>query len=201
MRYEEHLALHGLVLKKQAGSEAVAAATGLPADRVAAVFANAVQFGRIAEFDGRYSLTPAGRMMVLGEYSRHYADLRSDSAFGAAYAGFERLNESLKSLITRWQVYEVGGSGVPNDHSDKEYDDKIIDRLGRVHERLEPLLSTMAESLPRMAGYAPGFQNALERAELGEIEWVSAVPIASFHTLWFELHEDLLCMLGRSRAE
>ena len=67
--------------------------------------------------------------------------------------------------------------------------------------RLEPLLSTMAESLPRMGGYAPGFRHALERAEVGEIDWVSGVPIASYHTLWFELHEDLLCMLGRSRSE
>jgi pyruvate,orthophosphate dikinase len=201
MRYEEHLALHGLVIKKHAGPETVASLTGLPGEKVADVFAGAARLGRIVEHSGMYSLSPAGRMMVMGEYSRHYADLRVDSAFVGAYDGFERLNESLKSLITNWQVYHVGGSGVPNDHSDSDYDDKIIDRLGRVHERLEPLLITMADSLPRMGGYIPAFRNALERAELGEIDWVSGVKIASFHTLWFELHEDLLCMLGRRRVE
>ena len=42
---------------------------------------------------------------------------------------------------------------------------------------------------------------ALERAEDGAIEWVSDAKIESYHTLWFALHEDLLCMLGRARQE
>ena len=35
----------------------------------------------------------------------------------------------------------------------------------------------------------------------GEIDWVSGVRIDSYHTVWFELHEDLLRMLGRTRQE
>ena len=42
---------------------------------------------------------------------------------------------------------------------------------------------------------------ALERAEDGAVEWVSDAKIASYHTVWFELHEDLLRMLGREREE
>jgi len=42
---------------------------------------------------------------------------------------------------------------------------------------------------------------ALERAEDGAIEWVSDVRIASYHTVWFEMHEDLLRALGRERVE
>ncbi len=42
---------------------------------------------------------------------------------------------------------------------------------------------------------------ALERAEGGAIEWVSDARILSYHTVWFELHEDLLRILGRQRSE
>ena len=33
----------------------------------------------------------------------------------------------------------------------------------------------------------------------GEIDYVSGVKVGSYHTVWFELHEDLLRLLGRSR--
>jgi hypothetical protein len=33
----------------------------------------------------------------------------------------------------------------------------------------------------------------------GAIDYVSGVKVDSYHTVWFELHEDLLRMLGRSR--
>jgi hypothetical protein len=42
---------------------------------------------------------------------------------------------------------------------------------------------------------------ALEKAEDGEIAWVSDAKIESYHTLWFELHEDLLRLMRRERAE
>ena len=42
---------------------------------------------------------------------------------------------------------------------------------------------------------------ALEKAEDGAIEWVSDAKIESYHTLWFELHEDLLRLMGREREE
>ena len=42
---------------------------------------------------------------------------------------------------------------------------------------------------------------ALEKAEDGAIEWVSDAKIESYHTLWFELHEDLLRLMRREREE
>jgi pyruvate,orthophosphate dikinase len=168
---------------------------------VADVFTGAVENLRIAEIDGRFSLLPAGRMIVAGEYSRHYRQVRADQKFVAAYEEFERVNETLKSVITSWQVYTVAGTQLPNDHSDQAYDDKVIDRLGRVHDRVEPLLETMSATLPRFRNYLSGLGAALERAERGEPEWVSDVQLPSYHTVWFELHEDLLCILGRTRTE
>jgi hypothetical protein len=42
---------------------------------------------------------------------------------------------------------------------------------------------------------------ALEKAEDGATEWVSDAKIESYHTLWFELHEDLLRLMRREREE
>ena len=42
---------------------------------------------------------------------------------------------------------------------------------------------------------------SLEKAEDGAIEWVSDARIESYHTLWFELHEELLRIVGRQRSE
>ena len=42
---------------------------------------------------------------------------------------------------------------------------------------------------------------ALEKAEDGAIPWVSDAKIESYHTVWFELHEDLLQLMGRERNE
>ena len=42
---------------------------------------------------------------------------------------------------------------------------------------------------------------ALEKAEDGAIEWVSDARIDSYHTVWFELHEELLRLMGRTRVE
>lgn len=58
-----------------------------------------------------------------------------------------------------------------------------------------------ANVLPRMQIYRDKLSKALERAEDGGIERVSDARIERYHTLWFELHEDLLCMMGRTRDE
>jgi pyruvate,orthophosphate dikinase len=201
MRYEDHLVLHGLAIKKHATADDVAAAVDVDRGHAHAVLEANVASGRVAQIAGKYTLLPATRIILKGEYSRHYASLRGSVEFVAAYDGFERINEDLKALITQWQVREVAGAQLPNDHSDEAYDQKVIDRLGALHERFEPVLGVLTRELPRLAIYPPKFDHALERAELGETAWVSDVKIASYHTVWFEFHEDLLLIVGRTRTE
>ena len=95
----------------------------------------------------------------------------------------------------------VRGERVRNDHSDKAYDAKIIDRLGDLHERAEGVLDQLASALPRMHIYGEKLGAALEKAEDGAIVWVSDAKIESYHTVWFELHEDLLRLMRREREE
>jgi hypothetical protein len=193
--------LHGLAIKKHATAGEIAPLVGMPEADVSALLQQAVQTGRAIEAHGKYALSPLAQMALAGDYSRRFAALRDNQVFVAAYEGFERVNVELKKLITRWQTVESAGVRVANDHSNREYDTQILDRLGQLHERAEALLARMESVLPRFSYYRIRLLEALERAEGGKIEWVSSPKIESYHTLWFELHEDLLRLLGKQRSE
>lgn len=196
-----HLVMHGVAIKKHGSATQVAAISGLPLAAVARELAWAVANGRVAEADGRYLLTPAGQMILMGEYSRFCDSLRGTVAFRGAYERFEIINRDLKQIITDWQTLDVGGQRIANDHSNREYDARVIDRLGDLHERFEPILQQLVAAVPRLRHYADALTAALERAEAGEIAWVSDVKLDSYHTVWFELHEELLRLVGRAREE
>ena len=201
MHAQTHLALHGVAVKKHGSAAAVADLLGLDAGAVAATLSSAATRGRATEVAGRYVLTPAGRMAVEADYSRHYAAARATPAFIAAHARFEAINHELKQLITDWQTVSVGGQQVANNHGDAAYDEKIIDRLGALHERATPILNALAATVPRYARYLAKLEHALAEVENGAHAWVSDATLASYHTVWFELHEDILRVLGRAREE
>lgn len=201
MKNDMHLVLHGLAIKKHATAEAIAGIIGLAPARVAALLQEAVSKGNVVEAKGKFSLQPMARIALEGDYSRYCSELRENQEFVRLYADFEVVNNALKALITDWQVVEIAGARVPNDHGDKEYDNRIIDRLGDLHERAERVLTQFAVHLLRLAIYRDKLLAALEQVEDGALEWVSDARIESYHTLWFELHEDLLRMLGRTRLE
>jgi hypothetical protein len=198
---EVHLVLHGVAIKKHGSAQAIANLLGLDPERVGVVLQDLLRRGRVSELQGRFSLSPASRMALASEYSRYHGTLRSDQDVVAAYDTFERINVELKTLISQWQTLEVAGEIVQNNHTDLEHDRDIIDRLGRLHERADRVLGVLAGRVPRFEIYRTKLLTALERAEDGDIEWVSAVRVESYHTVWFELHEDLLRLMGRERQE
>ncbi len=198
---DRDLVYHGLAIKRHAEAPAIAELIGLPTPRVAGLLQTAVATGRALETKGAFILGPLARLALESRYSFHFDHLRNDTAFVAAYETFERINRTLKQVITEWQTIEVGGRKVANDHSDKAHDEAIIDRLGAVHEQVEAVLAALARKLPRLKIYSEKLLHALEAAEDGDHEWVSDIRRESYHTVWFELHEDLLRIMGQVREE
>jgi hypothetical protein len=196
-----HLVLHALAVKKHADAPVLAEFTGLSQADVARLLGEAAGSGRVVAAQGKYVLAPLARLALDGHYAREYANVRATATFVQAYENFEQINVQLKTLITDWQTIEVGGARVANDHSDASYDIRIVDRLGNLHERADRILAQLVQGLPRLEYYRRKLTEALERAEDGHSEWVSDARLPSYHTLWFELHEDLLRILGRRRAE
>ena len=197
----DFLAVHGLAVRKAAGPAAVADLLGLDEVEVTAAFDTAAGQGLIAGAKGMFMVAPAGQAWLAEQYPVRYAASREDGALTAAYERFEKVNTDLLALFTDWQTVPTGTTRVPNDHHDKDYDRKIIDRLGDLHEKAERVVGRCAESEARLSRYLERLESAYDRVLAGEIDWVSGVRIDSYHTVWFELHEDLLRMLGRTRQE
>lgn len=193
--------LHGTALKRNSSAGEIAGIIGMPLPAVEYELAAALASGRVVSTNDRFMLAPLTDVALRARYSLHFASLRADEAFVQPYEAFERVNVKLKEVITDWQTMTVGGKSVANDHSDEDYDADVIDRLGAVHEQVEPILKRLAARLPRLAIYAEKLLEALEKAEDGDHEWVSDIRRESYHTVWFELHEDLLRIMGREREE
>lgn len=195
------LVFHAAAIKRHAPLEAIAHLAGVPAGEAQGLIDEAVASGRMMESRGAYALTPLAGVALRARYARHFGALREDAGFAAAYEGFERINRTLKQIITDWQTLDVGGAKVANDHSDKAHDEAVIDKLGGLHEQAEPILARLAGRLPRLKYYADKLLAALEAAEDGDHEWVSDIRRDSYHTVWFELHEELLRIMGTEREE
>ena len=195
------LVLHAAAIKRHAPAAAIAALAGVRVDQAQAQLDTLVATGRAMEAKGGYALTPLAGVALQARYAGHFASLREDAGFCGAYEGFERINNTLKQIITDWQTLDVGGQKVANDHSDKAHDAAVIDRLGGLHEQAEPILTKLAAGLPRLKYYGDKLLAAVEAAEDGDREWVSDIRRDSYHTVWFELHEELLRIMGREREE
>jgi hypothetical protein len=197
----ELLALHGLAVKKAGSPADVAAILGRDEAEVTGALEAAVATGRAIAAKGTMMVTPAGRQWLEQSYPAAFDRLRADPSAGAAYERFERINRELLCIFTDWQSVPAAGERVPNDHADVDYDHRVIDRLGDQHERAQRPLEELTALEERMAQYQRRLDAAYDKVLAGEHEFVSAPRLDSYHTVWFELHEDLLRMLGREREE
>jgi pyruvate,orthophosphate dikinase len=48
--------------------------------------------------------------------------------------------------------------------------------------------------------YRRRLSHALDRVRRGEVSYIARPIIDSYHTVWFELHEDLIALNGLTRA-
>jgi len=100
-----------------------------------------------------------------------------------------------------WQLRRDGGVEAPNDHSDPHYDTEVIDRLAELHDSTRKCLQAVAGCAPRYAPYLERLDSCVERLRAGDHAAFTAPLAESYHTVWFELHQDLLLTLGLEREE
>ncbi|MEV0293626.1 pyruvate, phosphate dikinase [Nocardia sp. NPDC050710] len=142
-------------------------------------------------------LTPSGRdhLTRLLEEERGGVD---STVIAAAYDEFCGFNGELKDVITAWQMKDAA---TVNDHADAEYDGTVLTRLTDLHRRVVPLVRHIGGLAPRLSRYAARLDHAVARIDEGDHLWVARPIMDSYHTVWFELHEDLIGLCGLSRAE
>jgi hypothetical protein len=195
------LVLHGLRLKGFAESADVAALVALDQSDVDAQLEQLQVDELVVYRDGRlkgWALTPAGR-------SAQEAALRDElDAAGQrdtvldAYKRFLDLNPDLLAICTAWQMKD---DATINDHRDAGYDRTVIERLRSLHDKAAPILTDLEGTLTRYHGYRPRLDASLAKLDAGETEWFTKPLIDSYHTVWFQLHEDLLNTLGIERSQ
>ncbi|TAM65239.1 hypothetical protein [Mycobacterium sp.] len=143
-----------------------------------------------------FRIAPAGRArcaeLVAAEHRA--AD---QSAVTQIYETFCEHNDELKAVVTDWQTR---GPDQPNDHTDEDYDRGVIDRLLALHKNVIPLADQIAEVAPRLAHYKNRLQRAADAVAAGDHTYVARPILDSYHTVWFELHEDLIGLAGLTRA-
>ena len=186
--------LRAVRLKGRPSPADVAGATGITEQEAEAALGSLAGSGSLKEANGRFMLDAAGRDRLEQLLDEERTGLDQD-ALRPMYEEFTGLNTELKEIMHAWQLRD----GEPNDHGDAEYDQGVVDRLAALHEKVVPLVGRIVDAVPRLAPYPGRFEAAIEKVKAGDHSWI-ARPIAdSYHTVWFELHEELIGVLGLSR--
>lgn len=197
------LVLSGLRLKGVTGSATLADHTGLSRREVDDQLRTLADDGLAVEHVGAlagWGLTPAGRDAAAALMAAEVdaAGVRPDVA--RAYERFRSLNAVALDTCSRWQVRELAGRTVVNDHTDPTYDADVIGDLARLQDDADPVLDDLAGALDRYRTYKPRLRRAVRRVEAGDGDWFTKPSLPSYHSVWFELHEDLLATLGFDRS-
>jgi len=155
-----------------------------------------IESGLISESARGVRITPAGRD-AHAVWARVEPGSELEATIDRAYRRFLTINTELIRLCSDWQVRP---GGMPNDHKDPEYDWGIFDRLSSIDDRVGPLVSTVARSVDRFSPYRELLRTARQKVDDGGHDWLTSPRIDSYHTVWMQLHEDLLLALGKERA-
>ena len=191
---DELAVLQVLRLKGRATAADVAVATGVPEAGIATFLGGLVASGAAREVREAYMLLPPARERLVALLDEERAAADGD-ALASVYDDFTAVNGDFKHLAADWQLRD----GEPNDHADGAYDAEVLARLPGIHERAMPVIGRAAGAVPRLATYGARLQAALDRVQAGDHTWLLKPLIDSYHTVWFELHEELIGLSGRSR--
>lgn len=141
-------------------------------------------------------LSPQGRERLGGLLANERAAVDQE-AIATGYNEFRGVNADFKALVSDWQLK----NGELNTHDDPAYDAAVLGRLDEVHQRVMPIIATIGTEVLRLASYAAKLEVALGRVRAGDVVWLTRPIIDSYHTVWFELHEELILVAGLTRED
>ena len=190
-------ALRALLVKGYAQPDQLGHALGVAAEQAQALLDALVSDGSAEAGAGAFRLTAAGRDRATALLADDRATWGVDAATGALDA-FLDLDQRMKAIVTDWQMR---GPETLNDHTDSAYDEAVLGRLADLHRDVEAWLSPLAAALPRLARYGARLGAAAAAAAAGNGKYVASPRVDSYHGAWFELHEDLILLAGRTRAD
>ena len=192
--------VRALAIKGYAMADMLGLALGVSADEAAALVERLAADGIAKESGGMYSLTDDGKALGAEMLAEDSAAWGVENA-SAALDAFLVLDGEMKEIVTAWQMKEVDGEQVLNDHADADYDAGVLTRLSHLHEQAGEWLRPHYEGLPRLVAYGRRLDAAAAKATAGDGMYIASPRVDSYHGVWFELHEDLIRLAGKTREE
>ena len=192
--------LRTLAVKGYGTPESVAAALLSTPAEIAAMLDGLVAGGLAEKAAGSFRLTASGK--AVGR-ERIAADAERWGAANATAAldAFLALDARMKATVTAWQMRDVDGTQAFNDHADAAYDARILGDLAALHVDAATWLRPLVAGLPRLGTYLARLERAATEAAGGDGRFVASPRVDNYHGVWFELHEDLILLAGRNRAD
>ena len=192
--------LRVIAIKGFAQPPALADAVLSTPDTVQPVVDHLVIEGLAATVAGAYRLTDAGTARAAELLATEQSAWGTEAAV-ATLDAFLALDHRVKDTVTAWQLRDGPSGQVPNDHADAAYDRSVLDRLAGVHSDALAWIAPIRTGWPRVADYGARLTRASEAATSGEGRFVASPRVDSYHGIWFELHEELIRLAGRTREE
>ncbi len=189
------LAIRGYAMPDAAG-EALFAAP----DATRAALDELVEAGFAEASAGSYRPTAAGREAAAAARAAARERWGSDRA-AEALDSFLELDHRVKEVVTAWQLRTVDGTEAPNDHGDEAYDGSVLERLRALHEDAAAWLAPHAAEVQGLQRYGRRLDRAARLASEVDGRYVASPRVDSYHSVWFELHEELILLAGRTRED
>lgn len=122
-------------------------------------------------------------------------------AANSALDGFLTLDHRMKEVVTAWQMRDVAGAQVINDHTDTAYDAGVLASFATLHTDAAKWLDPCTAGLPRLGDYSARLATAAGKVATGDHTFIASPRVDSYHSIWFELHEDLIRLAGKTRED
>ncbi len=193
--------LRALTLKGMAAADGVADFAGVTADAASRTLDKLVEAGLLQAAPGdRFMMTPEGTAAVEAAYATEA--IEAGPAIEPHLDRFHELNARFKQVVTDWQMRTVDGEMVMNEHDDPDYDASVLESLTvEIHEGICEIIASVSETVTRLDAYRSRLTAAVDAIASGDTQMVASPLRDSYHTVWFELHEELIRLSGRNRAD
>jgi pyruvate, orthophosphate dikinase len=193
--------LRALMIKGLVNPDGLAVMLATTGEKVAPILDGLVAV-RLAEMAaGSYRLTGEGRLKALEVFTADRGQAGGEEFCVASLDTFLEFDHRMKDLVTAWQVRGQGDQQTFNDHTDAAYDAAILDGLAALHVDVTGWLTPLIRRLARFTSYQGRLDHALASARGGDQKFVASPRVDSYHSVWFELHEDLIRLSGRLRSD
>ena len=182
----------------------LSAAHGLEVAHLASRVEALVDSGLVRAADAPVASTTLLRLTAAGA-------IRAEEMLAAAQerCGTERAEHALddfipldlrmKAAVTDWQLRADSAGTVANDHTDPAYDGAVLSRLAELHDDVHLWLTPLRTVAPLLAHYLRRLDRAAQAISSGDGRFVASPRVDSYHSIWFELHEYLIRLSGRTR--